>query len=72
MQARRVAVTGTGCVSCIGNSTDEMWKSLLSGKSGISAISKFDTAGFATTIAGEVKDLALEGVSVKVRDFRKR
>ena len=65
MQTRRVAVTGTGCVSCIGNSTDEMWKSLLSGKSGISAISKFDTAGFATTIAGEVKDLALEGVSVK-------
>ena len=65
MQTRRVAVTGIGSVSCIGNSADEMWQNLLAGKSGIAPISKFDPAGFATTIAGEVRNLAIDGLSAK-------
>ena len=53
---RRVVATGVGLVSALGVGTDETWKSILAGKSGVSTITHFDTAGFASTIAGEVKD----------------
>jgi 3-oxoacyl-[acyl-carrier-protein] synthase II len=51
----RVVVTGVGMVSPLGLDTQSNWHSLLEGKSGIGQISLFDTSGFETTIAGEVK-----------------
>lgn len=56
MSKRRVVVTGLGIVSPIGNSVDAAWASLMAGKSGIVRISRFDASGFASQIAGEVKD----------------
>jgi 3-oxoacyl-[acyl-carrier-protein] synthase II len=44
-----------GLVSALGVGTDETWKNTLAGKSGVGAITHFDTAGFASTIAGEVR-----------------
>jgi 3-oxoacyl-[acyl-carrier-protein] synthase II len=40
----------------VGNTTEEMWKALLAGKSGVAPITFFDTAQFACTIAAEVKN----------------
>jgi 3-oxoacyl-[acyl-carrier-protein] synthase II len=40
----------------VGNSTDEVWKALLAGKSGVARITSFDTTGFACQIAAEVKN----------------
>jgi len=40
----------------VGNSTDEVWKSLLAGKSGVGRITSFDPAAFACQIAAEVKN----------------
>ena len=54
--SRRVVVTGVGLVCALGIGTDEVWKNLLSGKSGVRSITQFDTAGFDCTIAGEVRD----------------
>ena len=53
---RRVVVTGLGLICGVGNSTDEVWKSLLAGKSGVGRITSFDPAAFACQIAAEVKN----------------
>lgn len=53
--ARRVVVTGVGLVSPVGVGTEETWKSILEGRSGVGPITHFDTTGFSTTIAAEVK-----------------
>lgn len=53
---RRVVITGLGVVSPIGTGRQAFWESLLAGKSGVEAITRFDTSDFATKIAAEVKD----------------
>ena len=55
MSKRRVVVTGLGIISPVGNSVDEAWGNIREGRSGITAISRFDAAPFASRIAGEVK-----------------
>ena len=55
---RRVVVTGLGIVSPVGNTVTEAWQNLVAGKSGITRITRFDASGFASQIAGEVKDFA--------------
>ena len=52
---RRVVVTGMGMLSPLGNSVSETWKNLLAGRSGIGPITRFDSAGFPVTFAGEVR-----------------
>lgn len=54
--SRRVVVTGVGAVSPLGESADAFWKSALAGRSGVSRITLFDPADFATQIAAEVPD----------------
>jgi 3-oxoacyl-[acyl-carrier-protein] synthase II len=53
---RRVVVTGVGLVCGCGIGTEEVWKSLLAGKSGIGPITHFDASNFDCRIAGEVRD----------------
>lgn len=53
---RRVVVTGLGAVSPCGNDARSMWRSMVDGRSGIRAVSRFDTAGWPVRIAGEVRD----------------
>ena len=53
---RRVVVTGIGLICAVGNSTEEVWKNLLAGKSGVARITAFDTSAFACQIAAEVKN----------------
>ncbi|MGQ9571300.1 MAG: beta-ketoacyl-[acyl-carrier-protein] synthase family protein [Thermodesulfovibrionales bacterium] len=55
MNKRRVVVTGLGVVSSVGIGKDEFWKSIISGKSGISKVTSFDTREFRCHYAGEIK-----------------
>ncbi len=52
---RRVAITGLGLVTPVGNDVASTWASLLQGRSGGAAISLFDASGFPVHIAAEVK-----------------
>ncbi len=52
---RRVAVTGIGLVTPVGNDAAATWASLLAGRSGIAPIRAFDASGFAVRIGAEVK-----------------
>ncbi len=54
--SRRVVVTGVGLLSSVGIGTEETWKAIRQGVSGIGRITAFDPAAFASQIAGEVKD----------------
>jgi 3-oxoacyl-[acyl-carrier-protein] synthase II len=54
-QERRVAVTGIGLVTPLGNDAQTNWSNLVAGRSGIRAISRFDASGFPVRIAGEVQ-----------------
>ena len=58
-----VAVTGMGIVTSIGAGKDENWKNLTAGKSGIRAITRFDTTGLKTRIAGIVDFVPVEPYS---------
>jgi 3-oxoacyl-[acyl-carrier-protein] synthase II len=64
---RRVVVTGIGLICALGHSTEEVWKNLLAGKSGVGKITQFeqferldgtpfDVNQFSCQIAAEVKN----------------
>jgi len=53
---RRVVVTGIGLICALGNRTEEVWRNLLAGKSGVHKITHFDTSKHACQIAAEVKN----------------
>jgi 3-oxoacyl-(acyl-carrier-protein) synthase len=59
---RRVAITGVGLVTPIGNDVVSTWSALLAARSGAAPIRSFDASGFSTRIAAEVKDLPLTAV----------
>ncbi|AKH37500.1 MULTISPECIES: beta-ketoacyl-ACP synthase II [Nitrosomonas] len=56
MSKRRVAVTGMGIISPVGNNISDTWQSIVAGKSGITKITRFDASPFSSQIAGEVKN----------------
>jgi len=67
---RKVAITGLGVVSPIGNNVDELWKSIKSARCGIGPITKYDTTDRKVTLAGEVKGFNADKYIDK-RDARK-
>jgi len=53
---KRAVITGMGAITPLGNTVDKFWQSLLDGKSGAAAITKFDASKHKTRFACEVKD----------------
>lgn len=51
----RVVITGTGVISPLGNTTAATWESLVSGRSGVGRVTRFDASGSPVRITGEVK-----------------
>jgi len=55
LAARRVAVTGLGLVTPVGNTVAETWDALVAGRSGAGPITRFDATRLAVRFACEVK-----------------
>ena len=56
MELKRVVVTGLGALTPIGNTKDEYWDALISGKSGAAPVTHFDAEKFKTQFACEIKN----------------
>lgn len=54
--SRRVVVTGLGAVASLGHNVDDLWASLLAGRSGVSRVSLFDPSPYASQIGAEVRN----------------
>lgn len=54
--SRRVAVTGLGIISPIGQQVDTVWDNLVHGRSGLNKITRFDPSPYEAQVAGEVND----------------
>ena len=59
---RRVAITGIGAVTPVGNDAPSTWRALLEGRSGVDRIKAFDASEFPVQIASEVKDFDASSV----------
>jgi 3-oxoacyl-[acyl-carrier-protein] synthase II len=66
---RRVVITGMGAVTPIGNTVEQLWKSVEEGKCGIEPITAFDTSEYRVKLAAQVKDLDVEQYFTK-RDVK--
>lgn len=56
MTKNRVVITGLGTISPLGNTVQDFWGNLKSGKSGIDFVTKVNKDDFPAKVAGEVKD----------------
>ena len=54
--AKRVVITGLGCISPLGNHVADLWNNLQAGKSGAAPITHFDASDYKTIFAAEVKN----------------
>lgn len=52
---KRAVITGLGAITPIGNNVHDFWINLNEGKSGASAITRFDTTNYKTKFACEIK-----------------
>ena len=52
---RRVVITGYSMITALGNDAETSWNRMVNGESGVGPITRFDTEGYSTKIAGEVK-----------------
>ena len=51
---RRIAITGIGLVTPVGNDAPTSWANLINGQNGIGLIRQFDASGFSARIGAEV------------------
>ena len=59
---RRVAVTGLGAVTPLGNDAPSTWRAAIAGESGIDFIKSFDASEFPVRVAAEVKNFDPSGL----------
>jgi 3-oxoacyl-[acyl-carrier-protein] synthase II len=71
MSGRRVVITGLGVITPLGESRDELVEALISARSGVSAIRRWDCSSFPVRIGGECLDFDITKWDVDARDARR-
>ena len=66
----RVAITGLGAVTPLGNDAPSTWEAAVAGRSGIDFIRSFDASDFPVRVAAEVKDFEPPDI-VSAKDARR-
>ena len=69
---RRVAVTGLGVISCIGNDVKTFWDNLIKGVCGIDFITEYPTEGLAVKIGGMIRNFDPEAYGMDKPFIRKQ
>lgn len=64
---QRVVITGMGVVCPLGHTVEELWQSLMTGKSGAAKTTTFDASTFPTTFSAEVKNYNLSSQITKLQ-----
>lgn len=67
--SKRVVITGVGCITPLGGTTEQLWHGLTQGKSGIGRLSLFDATNYPVRIAAEVKDWSMADVGESPRQW---
>lgn len=70
MAKRRVVITGLGMLSPLGNDVASSWQGIITGRSGIGPIERFDATGYNTRIGGAIRGLNMEPY-LSAKDARK-
>ena len=69
---KRVAVTGLGVLSCIGNDVKTFWDNLVNGVCGIDYITEFPTDNLAVKIGGMIRNFNPEEYGMDKPFIRKQ
>ena len=69
---KRVAVTGLGVISCVGNDVNTFWNNLKNGACGIDYITEFPTEGLPVKIAGKIRNFNPEDYGMDKPFIRKQ
>jgi len=56
MNTRKCVITGMGIISPLGTGSQKFWNALKRGESGVRNVTRFDTDGYPSKVAGEVPD----------------
>ena len=71
MKPRRVAITGVGIISPIGNTKEEFWNSIMNSKSGVTKLTCFDPSYFTSHIAAQVKNFDPASYGIGPKELRR-
>jgi 3-oxoacyl-[acyl-carrier-protein] synthase II len=71
MKPRRVAITGIGVLSPVGNTKQDFWTSILTGKSGVAKLTSIDTTYFTSHIGAEVKNFDPASYGINPKELRR-
>ncbi len=72
MSRRRVVVTGLGLVTPLGCGVNDVWGAVCAGRSGVTAIERFDCRDFKVRFGGEIKNFdPLKWIDLDSKDLRR-
>lgn len=67
---RRIAVTGMGMISPVGNNVADTWDAITNGRSGVATIDSFDVSDFSTKFSAAIKSLDIDNYLPR-KEYRK-
>src|SRR5437667_6817569 len=71
MNKRRVAITGLGVVTSLGETVDELWENLCAGRSGIKTVTRWDPSKYPVRFGGECTNFDVTKYGIDAREAKR-